>query len=571
MHRSWAYAATLVAVLSLSACGGRERDRSNKKPNKVVKTEPTTAVTPSTKQASTVAPPSDGKKEIVVHLESEPTHFNYLLRQDAWTARIFIPNVMETLLREDPFSFEVKPLLAEKYEVAPDGSKITFTLRDGVKWHDGQPFTSDDVKFTFDKLFDDKANTGAIRGGFEQFLDEKKGRYEAPDAKTFILHLKTNSPFLIPNLCSLPILAKHIFETGDFNEHPANREPMGTGPYKFVEWKQGERVVIEKNQDYWGEKPNMDRMIFKKITEPAIAYAATKKGEIDMMGRLRTEQLDQIESDPEIQENFNHGKYFPAQYSFMQFNMERPIFKDKEVRKAISMLIDRETILEKLEKGRGRLIESPYIYDSKLYNKDLPQIKFDPDAAIKILEADGWKDADNDGVREKGGQKLAFTFYLTSGSTRLEKQMTFIQNEFKKAGIQMDLSKMEWSIFLDKVQKHDFDMVSFIQIANSSLQDNFELFHSSQSIVGGGNYGSYKNPEVDKLLEQIRGEVDETKRLPLEMKLQELLHDDLPMFFMFGDQIDYIIRNKFANTSPPPIGWFQIKNFTVGAGASPVQ
>jgi peptide/nickel transport system substrate-binding protein len=571
MRRSWAYAAAFLATLSLSACGGRERTRSEKKPtDKAVKVEPTTAITPATKSAAVVAP-SDGKKEIVVHLESEPTHFNYLLRQDAWTSRIFIPNVMETLIIEDPFSFEVKPLLAEKFEVALDGSKMTFTLREGVKWHDGQPFSSADVKFTFDKLFDDKASTGAVRGGFEQFLDEKKGRYEAPDPKTFILHLKSNSPFLVPNLAVLPILAKHIFETGDFNEHPANRTPMGTGPYKFIEWKNGERVVIEKNQDYWGEKPNMDRMIFKKITEAAIAYASAKKGEIDMMGRLRTEQLDQIESDPETQENFNHGKYFPAQYSFMQFNMERPIFKDKAVRQALTMLIDRQTILDKLEKGRGRLIESPYIYDSTLYNKDLPRVKFDPDGAVKLLESAGWVDADNDGVREKGAQKLSFTFYLTSGSTRLEKQMTFIQNEFKKAGIQMDLSKMEWSIFLDKVQKHDFDMVSFIQIATSSMQDFFELYHSSQSIVGGGNYGSYKNPKVDKLLEEIRVEVDESKRLPLELKLQELLHEDLPMFFMFGDQMDYIIRNKFSNTAPPPIGWYQVKHFTVGAGAAPAQ
>ena len=162
MRRSWAYTAAFVVTLSLSACGGRERTRSDKKPNDKVVKAPISAVTPDTKPAASVAP-ADGKKEIVIHLESEPTHFNYLLRQDAWNSRIFIPNVTETLIREDPYSFEVKPLLAEKYETAPDGSKITFTLREGVKWHDGQPFSSADVKFTFDKLFDDKANTGAIR------------------------------------------------------------------------------------------------------------------------------------------------------------------------------------------------------------------------------------------------------------------------------------------------------------------------------------------------------------------------------------------------------------------------
>jgi peptide/nickel transport system substrate-binding protein len=568
MQRSWTSVAALVAVLGLSACGGSERDRSrsNKKPKDKVTN---VSSEPATKQGSTVTQ-VEVKKEIVVHLESEPTHFNYLLRQDAWTARIFIPNVQETLLREDSYSFELKPLLAEKYELSEDGTKMTFILRDGVKWHDGQPFTSADVKYTFDAVFNDKNKTSSVRGGFEQFLDEAKGRYEAPDPKTFILHIKKRSPFLIPAITTLPIFAKHIFETGDFNEHPANRTPMGTGPYKFVEWKTGERVVIEKNPDYWGEKPNMDRIVFKKATEPAIAFASSKSGEIDMMGRLRSEQLDQM-SDPVIQENFNHDKYFPAQYSFMLFNMERPVFKDKNVRKAITMLIDRQKIIDELEKGRGRLIESPYIFGSKTYNTNLTPIPFDTAAAEKLLDEAGWKDADGDGVREKGKEKLVFTFYLTSGSTKLERMATFMQNEFKKAGIQMDLSKMEWSIFLDKVQKHDFDAVIFIQIASSSKQDFFELFHSSQAIVGGSNYGSYRNPEVDKLLEEIRVEVDDTKRLPLEMKMQEIIHDELPMFFMFNDQMDYMIRKKYSNTAPPSINWFEVKNFMVGSGAAPAE
>src|SRR5688572_907214 len=140
MHRSWAYAAAFVAALQLSACGGgRERNRSDKKPT-AVKTTPTTDTTPTTKGA-TVAPVNTAK-EIVVHMESEPTHFNYLLRQDAWTSRIVFPKVQEMLIREDPYSYQIQPLLAEKFELATDGTKITFTLRENVKWHDGQPFTS---------------------------------------------------------------------------------------------------------------------------------------------------------------------------------------------------------------------------------------------------------------------------------------------------------------------------------------------------------------------------------------------------------------------------------------------
>lgn len=544
---------TWFAVSSLVvSCGGRrDRDRSDDKGSSANKAE---AVSNTSQGAK------EGTKEIVVHMEADPPHFNYLIKADAWTSRIVNTNVTESLIRENPFTFEMEPLLAEKWEVSEDGMNYTFHLRKGVKWHDGQPFTSADVVFTFDKIFDPTANTVGIRGDFEPFLDDKN-RYEAPDEYTFVLHLKKKSAFLLASISGLPILPKHVFETGDFNNHPKNSSPVGTGPYIFEKWERGKEVVLIKNPDYWGTPGTMDKIIWRQVTKPEVAFASARAGEIDMMGRLRPEQLDQLEQ-PAITEKFNHGNYYPSQYSFFMFNMERPVFKDKAVRKAISMLIDRETIKRELEKDRARLIESPYPYESKSYNRNLEPIKYDPEKAIQLLEEAGWK-MGSDGYREKNGLPLAFKFYLTAGSTTLEKEMTFVQNDFKKAGIRMDLEKMEWSIFSERLDRHDFDLVAFIFIHNNSQSDQFGVYHSSMAAAGGNNYGSYSNPEVDALLEQIREELDPEKRIELEWRLQEILHDDLPLFYTFGSRVDYIIDKKYTNTDPSPIYWFQVKQFAM--------
>jgi peptide/nickel transport system substrate-binding protein len=527
---------------------------------------PTSAAAPAF-SPEPVRPKRATKNELIVHMEAEPPHLNPLLRPNPWSGRVAMMNIYEPLLYEDPYTYELKPALAERWELSKDGLSLTFHLRKGVKWHDGEPFTAKDVAFTLDKIFDPAADTATYRGDFEPFLDEKK-RYEATDEGTVVLYLnkKKKSAFLLASLAAVPILPGHVFAAGELNAHPANSAPVGTGPYVFKRWRRGKGILLRRSPSYWGAPAGPEQITFFLLPAPDTALAAASRGFLDLLGRLPPHQLAAL--PPEVQESFDRGSYYPARYSFLLFNTARPVFQEKEVRKAIAMLVDRETIQREIEKDRVRLIESPYLFGSKSYNTALKPLPFDPAGAAQLLEKAGWKDLDGDGVREKKGVRLAFSFALTAGSPRLERQVVLIQKELQRAGIQMELEEVAWSALSEKIERHDFELTAFLRSHTTTRIDSFGGFHSSQVGPGGQNYGSYSNPEVDKLLEQIRAEPDEEKRVRLEWRLQEILHEELPQIFLFNEQVDYLVRKGFVNTTPSPIGWFQLRSFQLDKGTS---
>jgi len=253
--------------------------------------------------------------------------------------------------------------LAESWDISDDGLVITFHLRKNVNWHDGEPFTSKDVEFTYEKLVN--PNTRTPYASDYLIID----RLEIVDPYTVkIIYKEPFSPGL--ESWGMGIIPQHIFEKGDFNNHPANRHPIGTGPYRFVEWKTDERIVLEANEDYFEGRPYIDRIIYRIVPDQAVQFLELRKETIDTMG-LTPDQFQKEAVSKEFLDNFNKFRYPSFGYTYFGYNLKNPLFKDKRVRRAITYAVNRQEIIAGVLLGLGQISTGPFPPTSWAYNKTI--------------------------------------------------------------------------------------------------------------------------------------------------------------------------------------------------------
>jgi len=435
--------------------------------------------------------------------------------------------------------------LAESWQVKKRGLRIIFKLRRDVRWHDGEPFTAKDVEFTYRKLTDPSVRTPY---GADFSLIEK---VETPDPLTVVVIYK--EPFA-PALESwtMGILPEHIFKTGDFNSHPANRHPIGTGPYKFFEWKTDEKIVLKENPDYFEGRPCLDRYIYRIIPDQAVQFLELRQQGIDSM----TLTPDQYKAYPEFFEHYRKFRYPAFMYSYLGFNLKKNIFKDRRVRLAIAQAIDKEEIIKGVLLGFGKAATGPFPPGSWAFDATVKDLPYDPAAARKLLSDAGWTPGP-DGWLQKEGQPLEFTLMTNQGNKLRELSSQIIQNHLARIGIRVKLKVLEWSSFIhDYIDKKDFDAV----ILGWSLgrdPDQYTIWHSHQTGEGQYNFISYANPEVDRLLEAGRRTYDRKAREKIYKKIHRLLAEDLPYIFLYYPEALPVIHHRFQGpeVAAAGIGW----------------
>jgi peptide/nickel transport system substrate-binding protein len=493
-----------------------------------------------------------------VHVDFEPPHLLHMLQPDEWIVRIAGyrgKNVFETLIGRDPHTYELKGVLAERWEVEPDHKAMTFHLREGVKWHDGKPFTQSDVLFTFDKLLDKRVKSTTQRADFETLTKVE------PVGKTAVrLHWKRPNAFALEALSQLDILPRHVYADGDLNKHPALRRPVGTGPFRFVRWLQGDEIVLERNPDYWGQPAHLDRVVFKVVRDRGQALAMAKRDELDLVDRLLPDHLrDQLDS-PRLRESFRLIQQTPNMFSFYLWNTRHPLFADPRTRRAMTLLINRELLVREVDHGLAKPVSGPYWLHSPEYDQGIPPWPYDPPQARALLDEAGWKDSDNDGIRDKDGVKAQFTFLCPVGSRTLERQLTILQQDLRRAGIVMDVQRLDWSAFPARLHEQRFDATGFMY-GLGYQQDNYQLFHSSQ-FKDGQNHGAYHNADVDHLLEAIREELDETKRNELSHRLHRIIHQDQPLTFISTPVVTSLVSRRLRGIYPSVL-WYQMRDIWI--------
>lgn len=473
-------------------------------------------------------------------LGAEPSTLNPILASDAYSGEIN-GYVFDSLMETDLDTLEYKPKMAERWEISEDRKTYTFYLRKDVRWHDGVPFTADDVVFTFNAIKDPKTNAAVM-----QVYYQDVERVEKIDDHT-VKFVYSKVYFKGLSVCGfIPLVPKHILEGADMEHHRFSRSPVGLGPYRFKSWDTNKKIVLVRNEDYWGEKPEIKRVEYLLVGDSSMALQLLKKGLIDVYEMRAIEWVRQTGS-AKFGENFYKLSYPGRGYSYIGWNAKGAYFSDKRVRRAMTLLIDLEKIKNKIQFGLANFVTGPFFPFSKQNDPGVKPLAHDVAGAKRLLAEAGWVDTNGDGWLDKDGKRFSFSYLYPSASKFSERLGTILKEEAKRVGIDVKIARLEWAAFLERTKKRDFDAVS-LAWGMPFESDPYQLWHSSQAdIEGSSNYVSYANPEADKLIEAARVEFDEEKRNGYYHRFQRILYDEQPYTFMLANPILVAVSKRFDN------------------------
>ncbi|MCX5890551.1 MAG: peptide-binding protein [Deltaproteobacteria bacterium] len=453
--------------------------------------------------------------------------------------------VYDSLLKYDG-DLNLVSNLAESWQVSEDGLTITFKLRHGVKWHDGAPCTAQDVLFSYQVMVDPKTPT-AYSG---DYLQVKQA--EAPDDYTFrVTYPKPFAPAL-GSWTGLAILPRHLLAGQDITKSPLARHPIGTGPYKFKEWRAGEKIALTYNPDYFEGRPYLNGYLYLVKPDTATMFLELKAGNLDRMG-LNAIQYTRQTDYPKFNRMYNKFRYIPFSYIYLGYNLEDSRFADRRVRQALTYAINKKELIDGVLMGLGEEAYGPYKPGTWYYDADVPKFSYDPEKAKALLAAAGWQ-PNSDGILVKDGRPFAFTILTNQGNDTRERTAVIIQDRLRAVGIVVKIRTVEWAAFLKEfIEKGNYEAV--ILGWNTGLDpDQYDIWHSSKTKPGELNFIHYKNAEVDRLLDEGRHTFDREKRRQAYFKLQEIIAEDQPYTFLFVPDALPAISKRFRGIKPAAAG-----------------
>jgi len=439
---------------------------------------------------------------LVMIIESSPINLDPRVGVDSQSQRID-ELLFDSLLRHDEH-FQLQPSLAERWEI-PDPLTYIFHLHHGVRFHNGQPLTARDVKWTFDSLL-----TGKLRSTKTSTF-AKVSRIDAPDDYTVIFHLREPFAPLLWNLSG----AAGIVPYGSGEDF--NRNPMGSGPFRFVSAQQDKNVVIERNSDYWTTPAKLDRVEFKVIPDATTRALELRKQSADVaINSLVADTVVALERDRDLTVMEAPGTI----YAYIALNLRDPILKDVRVRRAIAYAIDVQPIIHYLLRDEARPAYSVLPPQHWAYDGNVERYPHDPARARALLDAAGYRPVN--GVRFHITMKTS-----TEESTRL--LAAVLQEQLREVGIALDIRTFEFATFLADVTKGAYQIHSLRWIGGNQDPDIFEnLFDTASFAPKRANRTFYSNPRVDELIREGRSTLDQPKRKAIYDQIQQILADDLP-------------------------------------------
>ncbi|HDP97585.1 MAG TPA: peptide-binding protein [bacterium] len=458
---------------------------------------------------------------------------------------LFPPLVRKLEDPDRPGFPKLTPVLAESWSFSPDGRELEFKLRENVHWEDGVEVTTEDVIFTYQKAIDHTTKT-IVHYAFSRIdtvLALDKYRF-----KVFY-----NQPYVYAVFrWDIGLLPKHILTGKDINTNEFNRRPVGYGMFKFVNWASNEQIIIEANENsYWG-RPYLDRMIFRIIPESAVQILELKAGNLDLVTRLHTTQFVRDLVGPEVEQNINKYEYEDTFMYGLVFNLKVDLFQDKRIRQAIYHAIDKQSIIQGVQLGKGRPGWGPIPPESWAHNSNIKKYPHDPQQALELLASAGWKDHNGDGFLDQDGKNFEFTA-LSFQNESVQQIVTIIQQQLKKVGIKMKIKVVEWSVYLNSfVAKRNFDVCVTRGGQGVMDPDLVFTFHSSQIHDTEYNWASYINPTVDTLIEKSLTTFDVDKRKQYFFKAQQIIAEDVPVIYLYLRNSMLAVNKRVQGVRPLP-------------------
>ncbi|MEQ1622742.1 MAG: ABC transporter substrate-binding protein [Methylococcales bacterium] len=471
--------------------------------------------------------------------------------------------VLETLLTRNPDTLEWEGLIAKSWTVSDDGLVLTFQLRDDVKFSDGEPLTADDVVFTFnftmteaiqaprDRAYLDKIKEVKANGKYEVVFTFKEPYFEA-------LNIAGGSIFVLPRHFYEPFLK----EPQKFNESKGLL--LGSGPYKLQDpksWTPDKgNIELVRNERYWGDvQPTYNRILWKVIQNDSARLTTYRNGEIDAYS-ARPVEYEALKKDAQILAKSQNYEYMPpvGGWSYIGWNQQidnkLTPFADKRVRLAMTYLTDLDRIIKDIFLGNAIPAISPFSSTSKQHDAGLHPYQADLEKAKSLLKEAGYEDRNGDGALEdKAGKVFEFKLTYFQGSEDTKRMVLLLKDLYAKAGVRLIPFPQEWPVMLENLHNKNFEatLLAWTGVIESDL---YQIFHSSQIANNGDNRIGYANPELDKLIEEARSTVDESKRMPLWQKAERILYEDQPYTFLVRNKRLAFIDKRINNVQMTKIG-----------------
>ncbi len=479
--------------------------------------------------------PTTPTGRVVVGLSQEPTVFNPLMAHTEVDDALHF-SVFDALFRMDPQGV-LQPNLATEVPsqknggISEDGLQWRIRLRDDVRWHDGEPFTAEDVKFTLELITN--PNFRAWRTSGHSLVRDIK--VVSPTEITWRME-SVFAPY-VSFLAETFMVPRHILgKEADPNAAAFNQAPVGTGAFKWAQRIAGDHIELVANADYVGDGPYIERLVLKYIPDMTVLYTQFKSGDIDLVDQAY------ITADHYEEASKLSGRVVTlepgASVESIYLNLEKPQFKDPAVRQALYAAIDRKAIIDAIYYGIHTPTETFMPQQSYYYNPNLPAQEYSLDRARQILDEAGWVPG-SDGIRAKDGVRLSFSNATTAGNNLREQVQQFLQQSFAEIGVEMTISNLPGAVMWgDFWLKSQFDSaISGVTNVIAADPDVTNRLHTSAIVAKGGkgsNTGQYSNPEVDALLEKGARTFDPEARRAIYLRVQEIVRQDLPFLPLFA-------------------------------------
>ena len=514
MKKKWLFTLLFVVSIVLAACSGEESSSAPKENGGSGKDISGNTFTYAT--------------------TTDAVGLSPIMTNDSPSANV-IEQVYETLFQRNSETLEIEPKLAESYE-NPDENTWIFKLKEGVTFHDGTPFNAEAVKYTFDKLRDPA--TGAPRASLLESVEEITVEDE------FTVKITTKYPYGAFLAALSHSNAAIVSPTAD-QKQDLMKEPVGTGPFKFVSWTPGDQLVLEANEEYREGAPDLKKVVFKVVPEISTAISMLQTGEVQFIDNLPTEQINRLES----MNNIDIQKIDGSPVYYFAFNHLRERNQDPEFREAIASAIDRDAFVSKLN-GLG--VRSDSVVGPKVFGYDESADKagtpYDIEHAKALVEKNGY-----------GDQPLKL---LTANRANTTLMAEIVQAQLTEAGFKVEIESMEWATYLESARAGEYDLtfLSWSNVTGDGSELFYPNFHSDN--VGASNRAQYSNPEFDELVMQSRTTVDQEERAKLLNQANQLMLDDNAVVVMYHGVVTSALENKYTGLDLDSTGKWSLKNVT---------